>query len=202
MGNVRQRLAEWYGERSPARYPATPSERADLRRPIVLWRLGLGRLAGPLMLLTVTGRSSGRPHHTPVTAHVVGGRTYLWCPYGGRSQWYRNLLADPVATVQSRHGTQVVRAVAVEDEDEAVAVAAELRRFNPPWWRRYLEEEGIADTPEDLARNRARLHVRRLEPTPGEGPPAVTADLAGIWLVPVALAVLLGLRSGRCGRTP
>ena len=194
VGSIRQALVERIGERSPAQYPETPWQRADLRMPIVLWRLGLGRLPGPLVLLTVTGRSSGQPRRTPVTAHVVGGRTYLWCPYRGRSQWYRNLMANPVATTQSRHGTQVVRAVALGDEDEAVTVAAELRRFNPPWWRRYLDAEGIADTQEDLARNMARLHIRRLEPTPEEGPPALKADLVGLWLVPVALMALLAGR--------
>jgi deazaflavin-dependent oxidoreductase (nitroreductase family) len=194
VGSIRQALAERIGEWSPARYPETPWQRADLRMPILLWRLGLGRLAGPLMLLTVTGRSSGLPRRTPVTAHVVAGRTYLWCPYGGRSQWYRNLLANPVATTQSRRGTQAVRAVAVDDEDEAVEVVAELRRFNPPWLRRYLEGEGIADTLEDIARNTQRLHIRRLEPTSVEGPPELTADLAWLWLLPVALAALLARR--------
>ena len=194
VGNVRQNLAEWYGERAPARYPETPEQRADLRRPILLWRLGLGRLAGPLLLLTVTGRSSGQPRRTPVTAHVVHGRTYLWCPYRGRSQWFRNLAANPVATTQSRHGTQVVRAVALADEDETVEVAAELSRFNPPWWRKYLEAEGIADTPEDLAGNRQRLHIRRLEPTAEQGPPPLDADLVWLWLVPLAVAALTAWR--------
>ena len=200
MGSVRQALVERIGKWSPARYPETPWQRADLRMPVLLWRLGLGRLAGPLMLLTVTGRSSGLPRRTPVTAHLVGGRTYLWCPYGGRSQWYRNLLAHPVATVQSRHGTQVVRAVPIEDGDEAVEVVAELRRFNPPWLQRYLEAEGIADTPGDIAAGQARLHIRRLEPTQEEGPPALKADLAWLWLLPVALAAFGAARRLRPAR--
>lgn len=198
VGRLRQAVAERFGEWSPARYPETPWQRADLRMPIVLWRLGLGRLAGPLILLTVSGRSSGLPRRTPVTAHVIEGRTYVWCPYRGRSQWYRNLLANPVATVQSRRGTHVVRAVAIEDDDEAVRVVAELRRFNPPWLRRYLDAEGIADTPADIARNKQRLHLRRLEPTPVEGPPALKADLVWLWLVPVAVAALSAMR--RCRR--
>ena len=194
MGAVRQFLVERFGEWSPARYPDTALQRADLRMPILLWRLGLGRLGGPLVLLTVTGRSSGLPRRTPVTAHVVGGRTYVWCPYRGRAQWYRNLVANPVATMQSRRGTQVVRAVGIDDDDEAVQVVAELRRFNPPWLRTYLDAEGIPDTAEDIARNRQRLHIRRLDPTPQEGPAPLTADLVWLWLVPVAVAVLVAAR--------
>ena len=124
------------------------------RLPVVLWRLGLGSLVGRVnVLLTVTGRSTGLPRHTPVTPHVVGGKTYIWCPYGGRSQWYRNLMANPVVMVQSHRGTQVMRAVSGEEHGEAVEVVSELRRFDVPFLRLYLAAEGIADTPEDIARN-------------------------------------------------
>ena len=171
------------------RYPDTPVRRELDRLPVLLWRLGLGPLVGrPLALLTVTGRSSGLPRRTPVHPHVVGGNAYVWCPYGGRSQWYRNMVANPVVTVQSRRGTQVMRAVAIEDDDEALEVISDLRRFDVPFLRRYLEAEGIADTPEDIARNRQRLHIRRLVSTPEEGPPALEADLAWVWLVPVVVA--------------
>lgn len=187
------------------RHPHTPVLRELLRLPVVLWRLGLGplvgrfepRRGGPLVLLTVTGRSSGLPRHTPVMVHVVGGQTYVWCPYGGRSEWYRNLIANPLATVQSHRGTHVVRAASIED-DEAVEVVAALRRFDAPWLRSYLDAEGIADTPEDIVRNRQRLHVRRLDSTPEEGPPALKADLAWLWLVAAAVAAVSVRR--RCRR--
>ena len=194
-----QRIDEWARQD-----PAAPGLRELLRLPVVLWRLGLGPLVGRfevhrghLVLLTVTGRSTGMPRHTPVVAHVVGGRTYVWCPYGGRSQWYRNLIANPLATVQSGRGTQVVRAATIED-DEAVEVVAELRRFDALWLRLYLDAEGIADTPEDIVRNKQRLHLRRLDSTPEEGPPALKSDLAWLWLVAVAVAALSVRR--RCRR--
>lgn len=172
---------------------------APYRLPIVLWRLGLGPLVGrSFMVLTVTGRSSGRPRHTTVIPHVVGGQTYVWCPWGGRSQWYRNVMANPVVTVQSYRGTQVVRAVRIEDDDEAVEVVAELRRSDLPFLRLYLDAEGIADTPEAIVRNKQRLHIRRLDPATEEGPPALEADLVWLWLVPVAVAALgLGRRCRR-----
>lgn len=205
MGADRQLLAGQFEEWN-RRYPDAPVRRGLMRLPVVLWRLGLGPLVGratirdgSLALLTVTGRSSGLPRRTPVTAHVVGGRTYVWCPYGGRSQWYRNLVANPVATVQCR-GTQVVRAVSIEDDEEAVEVVSELRRFDVLFLRHYLDAEGIADTPEDIARNKQRLHIRRLEPTPEAGPPALGADLVLLWLFPVAIAALSVRR--RCRRSP
>lgn len=188
-----------------------------MRLPIVLWRLGLGPVIGRgevrgshLVMLTVTGRSSGLPRHTPVAAHEVGNRTYLWCPYGGRSQWYRNAVVNPLVTVQSPRGTRVVRAKGIEDVDEAMVVVAELRRFDEAFLRSYLAAEGIDDTGEDIARNWQRLHLRRLEPTQEPGPRPLEADLAWLWGIPVAAAVVAvaaakrpwnrRLRAARSGR--
>jgi deazaflavin-dependent oxidoreductase (nitroreductase family) len=161
--------------------------------PVVLTRLGLGPLTRRVwMVVTTTGRSSGLPRHVVVYPHVIDGRTYLWCPYGGRAQWYRNLIADPVATVQWRRGTQTVRAVPLADEAEALDVVRALRRFGRSWFDGYLASQGIEDTDEDIPRNWQRLHLRRLEPTDGPGPAPLRADLAWVWLVP-ASALALGL---------
>lgn len=168
-----------------------------LRAPVGLWRLGLGPLAGRVwMVVTTTGRSSGLPRHTVVYPHVIGGRTYLWCPYGGRAQWYRNLVADPVATVQWRRGTHVVRAVPLTDESEALEVVAALRRFGASWFRGYLTSQGLDDTNEEILKHWQRLHLRRLEPTTEPGPPPLRVDLAWVWLVP-ASALVLGLLARR-----
>ncbi len=186
------------------RHPHAPVLRTMLRLPMAFWRLGLGRLIARigirrshLVLLTVTGRATGLPRHTPVAAHDLDGRTYLWCPYGGRSQWFRNLIVNPVVTVQSGRGTQAMRAVALDDVDEAIAVMTELHSFDATWLRTYLDAEGIADTPEDIARNNQRLHIRRLEPTPEAGLPALEADLVWLWLVPVAVAAVSVMRERR-----
>lgn len=196
MGVEAQPLAERI-DRWAIRHPHAPLERRLLRLPVVLWRIGLGRLAGQvgvrgghLVLLTVTGRTTGLPRHTPVMAHVLDGRTYLWCPYGRRSHWYRNVVANPVVTVQSGRGTRAMRAVAIDDVDEGIEVVTELHHFDAIYLRSYLDAEGIADTPDAIAANLQRLHLRRLEPTQQQGPPALTADLAWLWLVPVAAAAL------------
>ncbi len=195
-----ERIDEWFRQ-----HPDAPVVRQLLRLPIVLWRLGLRPVVARLhvrrsylVVLTVTGRSSGLPRHAPVYPHVVGGRTYLWCPYGGRSEWYRNLTASPVVTVQSRRGTQVMQAAAIGDDDEAIEVVAELRRFGAPWLHSYLAEQGIADAPEDIARNTRRLHVLRLDNTSEQGPPGLRADLAWLWIAPVAAAALSAAVRCRC----
>jgi deazaflavin-dependent oxidoreductase (nitroreductase family) len=73
--------------------------RALVRAPIWLYRLGLGGLlGGRFLLLTHTGRRSGRPRQ--VVLEVVGrhepcGGFLVASGSGTRSQWFRNILEDP-----------------------------------------------------------------------------------------------------------
>lgn len=187
-------------------HPHAPVLRQMLRIPMVLWRLGLGPVIaridvrrGHLVVLTTTGRSSGVPRHVPVVVHEFDGRSYLWCPYGGRSQWYRNVLADPIVTVQGQRGARTMRAVAV-DVVEAIDFIAELRRFDETFLRSYLAAEDIPDTSEDMVSNARRLHIRRLEPTPEDGPTALEPDLVRLWTglaMVSAIGMLLRFRRPR-----
>lgn len=173
-----------------------------LRAPLTLWRLGLGRVAGQAwMVVTTVGRSSGLPRHTAVYPHVVDGRTYLWCPYADRAQWYRNVGVDPVVTVQWRHGTTVMQAVPLDDEAEAVRVVAALRRFGGSWFQGYLGDLGLTGTREEIHAHWRRLHIRRLEPAPyAVGPPPLEADLVRLWAVPAAIAAAALFLRRRVGR--
>lgn len=168
-----------------------------------MWRIGLGPLAGRVwMVVTTTGRSSGLPRHALVYPHVVGGRTYLWCPYGDRAQWYRNVVADPVVTVQWRRGTEAARAVPLTDEAELLEVVAALRRFGASWFRSYLASQGVDDIDEDILSHWQRLHLRRLEPTAEVGPAPLKGDLAWVWLIAASAlgtALLLRRRRHRAG---
>jgi len=98
------------------RYPDVAARRLLHRAPITLWRLGLGRIVGhPFVLLTTTGRTSGEPRRTPLAAHRIGDRMYVWDPYGSRAHWFLNLTAHPVVTVQSAEGTRAARAERLAD---------------------------------------------------------------------------------------
>jgi len=183
--SVAQRLDTWLSG-----YPDIVARRLLHKAPVLLWRLGLGRLVGrPLMLLTTTGRTSGRPRHTPLAAHRMGGRTYAWCPYGGRGHWYRNLTANPVVTVQTAEGARSARAVRIDDDAEVADLYGLLKGFDAALLHRYLESEGIADSVSDVVANKGRLHLVRLAPTLGPGPDPLKADLPWVWALP-AFALL------------
>ncbi|HEY4410047.1 MAG TPA: nitroreductase family deazaflavin-dependent oxidoreductase [Acidimicrobiia bacterium] len=101
-----------------------------------LFRRTGGRIGGKLgraemMLLTTTGRRSGQPRTTPLTCIRDGERFLAIASFGGDDrdpQWFKNLQANPDATIQVAGETVAVRAsVATAEEKKALwpkAVAA------------------------------------------------------------------------------
>jgi len=85
--------------------------RALMRAPLVLYRLGLGGLIGKsTLVLTTTGRRSGRQRATPVNYWEAGGVFYVIAGSGTHADWYRNLVARPEVEVQI--GRRRLRAIA------------------------------------------------------------------------------------------
>ena len=62
-------------------------------------RLGIGRRG--TALLETTGRRSGQPRVTPVTNGLDGARFWIVTEHGMRSDYVRNLLADPHVRVNA-----------------------------------------------------------------------------------------------------
>ncbi len=82
----------------------------------------LGRAGGmPVVLLTTTGRRSGKQRHTMLTAPIHDdGRIVVVASYGGDDRhpaWFLNLRKDPCVTVTVDGRTRAMRArVAGHDE--------------------------------------------------------------------------------------
>lgn len=101
-----------------------------------LYRRTGGRVLGRLgameqVLLTTTGRVSGRPWTTPLTGIPDGATVVLVASDGGRPdhpQWYRNLLVNDEVVVQRGPTEHRMRArTATPQERERLwAVAVEL----------------------------------------------------------------------------
>ena len=78
---------------------------------LILWRLGLGPWLsmwpegfGRYMVITHTGRKSGKKYRTPVNYAIVDGDVYCAAGFGARSDWYQNMLANPAVEVWLQDG--------------------------------------------------------------------------------------------------
>ncbi|MGW7524940.1 nitroreductase family deazaflavin-dependent oxidoreductase [Streptomyces sp. NPDC054783] len=110
------------------------SARTDLKHRLVT---GFQRhLANPLnrrlpfqVLLETTGRVSGLPRRTPVGGRRVGESFWLVSEFGHKSQYVRNIQADPRVRVRIggrwHHGTAHLL-----PDDDPVARLRSLPRFN------------------------------------------------------------------------
>jgi deazaflavin-dependent oxidoreductase (nitroreductase family) len=75
-----------------------------------------------ILLLTTTGRTSGEPRTTPLIHRTDGDRWVVVASKGGAPEhpdWYKNLLADPQATIEVQDDTVPVVATAAEGEERA-----------------------------------------------------------------------------------
>ena len=86
-----------------------------LLNPIARFLLARGVSLGPNALITVRGRNSGLPRTTPVAIIDVGGRRWIWSPWGD-VHWVRNLRAAGRATIAVGGRTEQVRAAELEPE--------------------------------------------------------------------------------------
>lgn len=84
-----------------------------------MWRIGWGRLInfwpaaiGRIMLITHTGRHSGREYQTPVNYSRIDDQVYCLAGFGRASDWYRNLKAHPQVKLRLPDG--VYQALAEE----------------------------------------------------------------------------------------
>ncbi|MFP5347269.1 MAG: nitroreductase/quinone reductase family protein [Actinomycetes bacterium] len=91
-----------------------------------------GRMSGlPVLLLTVPGRKSGKPHTTPVCYLEEGGGWAVTGSAGGADrdpQWFQNLRAAGAASVEigGRRERVTVRLTSGEERDRI--------------WRRFVDE--------------------------------------------------------------
>lgn len=171
---------------------------------VLLWRLELGRwinawpeVGGRIMVLTHTGRKSGRRYRTPLGYAIVDGDVYCVAEFGGVTDWYRNVKANREVEVWLPHGWWVGVAEEVTDPEARLpllrqvwnsgGVAGRTLRFDP----RAMSDEAFAEA---TAHHRL-IRIRRTEARTGPDGPG---DLSWIWQVAtlILLALLFFRRRG------
>ncbi len=179
-------------------YPSKGTfNRIFFKTPLVLWRMGLGPLMGQsILVLTTQGRKSGRARHTALSYIVHEGKVYLAPGWPERSDWYKNLQANPLVTVQLGEGYYYARTRKVTDEAEFTAVAKELLQFGDSHSKPWLKSLGIEPTLEDLRAKRDRISLLALDWSNESGPEALEQDLKWLWGV-IGISYFVGWLMGR-----
>ena len=94
---------------------AVPAPRwVTIFNPIARLLLGIGVPLGYNGLLTIRGRKTGEPRSTPIAIIDVGGRRWVWAPWG-EVHWVQNLRAAGRATIEVRGRKEEVSARELDD---------------------------------------------------------------------------------------
>lgn len=162
---------------------------------LTLWRLGLGSygngtdFGGYVMVVTQTGRKTGRKRRTPVNYAIIDGDIYCTSGFGRRSDWYHNILANPEVEVWLPDGWWAGTAEDVSEAENRIELmravligsgfAAYLAGINP----RTFSDEKL----EAVTKPYRLIRIRRTEALTGSGGPG---ELAWVW--PLTTMLLLG----------
>lgn len=163
-------------------YPDSKIKKFLFSLPQWGWRLGLGPIVGRyIMIITHTGRKSGSPHQTAVEYHTINGMKYVPCAFGIKSDWYRNILANPRVTIQTSGGTEQMVAKRVTEDNELVTVIETVLSRNPTLMNWYLESLGITPSRGDILAHKENIIFLRFDPSSETTPRGLEVDLAWIW---------------------
>jgi deazaflavin-dependent oxidoreductase (nitroreductase family) len=115
------------------RKPLGPIGRFFAGAPRHLYRLGLGRLLGRrFVMVEHTGRVSGRPRETVLEVIRADASSMdVAAAWGPRSDWLRNVLAEPSVRVSSGRLRSAPATAGVLDVEVATAVFDEYARVHP-----------------------------------------------------------------------
>lgn len=175
-------------------YPSFPVLKYVFKSPIVLWRLGLGRLAGQhLMLMTIVGRKSGLLRHTVVEYHSYKDRKYVIAAWP-KADWYHNLLENPCLTIQTADGSEEVMARRLTT-DEELSEAYEVVEHTP-LLQKFWQKLGYKLDRSEFLAHKDRFYMFTFDPVYEPTPEPLPATLSWVWGVGLVSGLLGGLVGG------
>ncbi len=125
-------------------------------------KTGILGATGPLVL-TVTGRTSGKPRSTPITPMTIDGQRYVVGGFPG-ADWVRNAQANPDATLTRGRNAERVRMVEMP-VDEARPLLRQFPNLVPSGVG-FMKNAGLITegTPEEFEALAGRCAVFRFDP--------------------------------------
>lgn len=161
-------------------YPESCLVKMLYKTPTLLYRLGLGKLFGNyVLILSTTGRKTQKTHRTPVEYFLHEGRYYIIRGFGEQTDWYKNISANPLVTLQNGYERICAEARSPQTDEEWEAVYLYITRspIGRLLMADYFDEIQDGDTMEAVK----QLPVLTFDPTDKPCPPALEADLLWAW---------------------
>lgn len=110
----------------------------SLKPQIFLLRRNMMGSAGNfLMVITTTGRKSGRQFSTPI-GYLRDGETVYAFNLGGHSNWYKNMLANPLVKLEIKGKAYMMRGEKITDSAEAERVLGLYQQQQPSTAQRFF----------------------------------------------------------------
>jgi deazaflavin-dependent oxidoreductase (nitroreductase family) len=127
-----------------------------------LLQRNIGPMKGVLMLVTTTGRRTGKQHTTPI-GYVPDGDTILSFTMGGGSNWYKNVLKQSRAILTVKGKRLAATARPVEGDENILAVLRVYQQRRPQDMQRFfgIDPNG---TPDQLLAAKQRVKFVRWVP--------------------------------------
>ncbi len=132
-----------------------------------LYRRFLYRFAGGVvLLLTTTGRRSGRPHTVGLQYEFIDGAYWVGAADGPRADWYRNILINPQVEVQAGKTRLRATAAVVDDPQRVAAYLAYRLEKRPLMLRLILRLDGVRGriTPQTISEYAPRVRAVVITP--------------------------------------
>lgn len=165
---------------------------------VPLWRLGFGKILnmgptafGRYMVLVHHGRKTGKTYYTPVNFAEIGGDIYCTAGYGGKSDWFRNITADPKLEIWLPNGWYTALAEDISEEDSRVAIMRQVLVASGFASQMFggVDPGTMTNQEVDALTQGYRLvRIRRIGERTGEGGPGEYA-----WIWPIATTVMFFL---------
>jgi deazaflavin-dependent oxidoreductase (nitroreductase family) len=169
---------------------------------VMMWKLGMGKLIncwpsviGRIMVISHSGRSSGKDYLTPVNYCERDGDIYCTSAYGGGSDWFLNVVANPQIEIWLPDGWYAGNAEIVGESAERVEMLRQVlieSGFAAPLFAnidpKTMGEEEFKEATSDYRLLRIKRQSAR---TGADGPGSLA------WLWPVITLVLLFKRRRR-----
>jgi len=163
---------------------------------VYMWKLGLGKLIncwppvfGRVMVISHRGRGTGNLYQTPVNYTEDGEYIYCTSAFGGETDWFLNILANPQVEIWLPDGWYTGVAEVVEESEGRNTMLRQVLiagGFATPLFAGFQPKTMDEEQFDQLTADYRLLRIQRQSPRTGADGPGSLA-----WLWPIILGIVL-----------